>query len=108
MGPEQLGTEMDTEKPFLQALHSQSSVGWNSSSAHLAERPYPGLSTLPQSSEGSSILLLWQLLQLHPCPWPSGGQSCSQGARATITTLSASLSGQVLSSPGVSLLRLCL
>lgn len=49
---------MDTEKPFLQALHSQSSAGWNSSSAHLAEGPYPGLSTLPQSGEGRSILLL--------------------------------------------------
>lgn len=97
---------MDTEKPFFQALHSQSSTGWNPSSAHLTERPCPGLSTLPQSGEGSSFLFLWQLLQLHPCPWPSGGRTCSHRARAALTALSASLSGQVPSSLGVSLLRL--
>ena len=40
---------MDTEKPFFQALHSQSSTGWNPSSVHLAERPCPGHSSLPQN-----------------------------------------------------------
>ena len=84
-GAEQLETQTDTEKPLR--------------SAHLTERPCPGLSTLPQSGEGSSFLLLWQLLQLHPCPWP-----CSHGARAALTALAASLSGQVPSSLGVSLL----